>query len=430
VIISLSSHHPNPTRSFWLWQTYLNNVNPAAKLLHIPSRQSIILDAASNCESIPANKEALIFSIYLAALNSVPECDRSECERIMGQSLGTATESYIGLAQQALINARFLQTPNFTTLQALVIFLIAQRVRTDPQTLWMLIGLAIRSAQQLGLHREKALQSLSVFEGELGRRTWWEIMLLDSYAAKLCGVMSYAGCRDLWDSKRPLNINDNDLHPDMRELPREHCGITEMSFCSARFEVGEFVIMNSTLCKASQSIPEIDARIEELQQRLQERLLKYCDPAIPNHLMLLMFGKAALARVKLVVRRRNIYTKNGAGLSLEERNKTFLLCLQLIELPNTFFSDKVVQRLLWQANAYFPLDALMFMLGELAYRAESLPTDIAEHAWKEIEKSYKLQPRLAHDRSNVIYSAVRNLTVKAWNKTRMSAQESVGAKFE
>ncbi|KAH0366626.1 hypothetical protein KCU65_g5250, partial [Aureobasidium melanogenum] len=413
-VVNLSDQHPSPSRIIWLWSTYLENVNVLVRILHIPSAQPLILNMASD-PSRPKTKEALLFSIYLAAISSVPQCDHAEAERIMGQPISESIQLYTGLAQQALINARFLQTPNFLTLQALALFLVAQRARFDPQTMWQLTGVAIRSAQQLGFHREKALTSpsVSVFQAELRRRLWWELTLLESFAAKQCGVISF---RSLWDTNRPLNINDSALHPEMRDIPQDISGITEMSFCSARFEVGELTIAYTSPDRTLQDPRDVDVAIEELQQRLETRLLKHCDPSIPWHKLLRLFCRGALARIKLTVRRHQMFA--SSGLSLDQRDSTFLLCLHLVEAPNSFTRDKMLQKYLWQANAFFAIDAFMFLLGEIAYRAIEQPFPVPlETVWTEIEKAFDSQPRLLYDESNAIYSAVRNLSLKAWEKS-------------
>ncbi|KAG9679420.1 hypothetical protein KCU87_g795, partial [Aureobasidium melanogenum] len=416
-VVNLSDQHPSPSRIIWLWSTYLDNVNLLVRILHIPTVQPLILNMASD-PSRPKTKEALLFSIYLAAICSVPQCDQAEAERIMGQPISELIQLYTALAQQALINARFLQTPNFLTLQALTLFLVAQRARLDPQTMWQLTGVAIRSAQQLGYHREKALRSssVSVFQAELRRRLWWELTLLESFAAKQCGVMSMISFRSLWDTDRPLNINDSALHPEMKDVPQDVTGVTEMSFCSARFEVGELTIAYTSADRALQDSRDVDAAVEDLQKRLENRLLKYCDPSIPMHKLLRLFCRGAITRIKLTVRRHQMFA--NSGLSLDQRDNTFLLCLQLAEAPNSFARDKAIQKYLWQANAFFPIDAFMFLLGEIAYRTDEQPLPVPlETVWTEIEKAYEYQPRLLYDESNAIYSAIRNLSLKAWEKS-------------
>ena len=40
----------------------------------------------------------------------------------------------------------------------------------------------------------------------------------------------------------PLDVNDGDLYPDMKEPPMEHTGVTEMVFCLTRCEIAEFIV--------------------------------------------------------------------------------------------------------------------------------------------------------------------------------------------
>ncbi|KAG9554914.1 hypothetical protein KCU86_g19634, partial [Aureobasidium melanogenum] len=62
--------------------------------------------------------------------------------------------------------------------------------------------------------------------------------------------------------------------------------------------------------------------------------------------------------------------------------------------------------------------------GEIAYRTIEQPLPVPlETVWAEIEKAYEYQPRLLYDESNSIYSAIRNLSLKAWEK-------SIGQKVE
>ena len=127
-ITDLSVHHPSPVGIFWLWQTYLENVNPAVKILHVPTVQQLVLEATADVSKLSPSKEALVFSIYLSALSSIPECDHAEGQRIMGEPINVLRERFTGLMRQALINAKFLRSFSLTTLQAYVSFLVSLAV--------------------------------------------------------------------------------------------------------------------------------------------------------------------------------------------------------------------------------------------------------------------------------------------------------------
>jgi Fungal specific transcription factor domain len=56
----------------------------------------------------------------------------------------------------------------------------AIRALNPERSVWILLGVAIRAAQSLGLHRDPSNFSVSLFEAEIRRRLWWYIVSLDS----------------------------------------------------------------------------------------------------------------------------------------------------------------------------------------------------------------------------------------------------------
>src|SRR3569833_3275970 len=115
---------------------------------------------------------------------------------------------------------------------------LARRHDISDQSLWLLTGLASRLAQAMGLHREASLQKQSVFEAEIRRRLWWQVSILDYCAALLFGAAVRGLFQEIGDTRRPLNVNDSDLSPLMREPPTESEGTTEMHICAIRYEFG------------------------------------------------------------------------------------------------------------------------------------------------------------------------------------------------
>jgi hypothetical protein len=79
---SLRPLHPQPVQMFKLWQAYLDNCNPILKIFHSPSVQQILSNASGDLDNLPKNVEALLFSIYTMAVQSLGE---SECYAIMGE---------------------------------------------------------------------------------------------------------------------------------------------------------------------------------------------------------------------------------------------------------------------------------------------------------------------------------------------------------
>jgi hypothetical protein len=118
----LRSLHPTPIQIFKLWQTYLDNVNPLAKLFHAPTVQQLVLSASGDLDEIPRNLEALLFGIYSVSAESLTS---SECISLLGESKSTALQRFKTGAQWALGNANLLTSSDVMVLQAFVLFIVS-----------------------------------------------------------------------------------------------------------------------------------------------------------------------------------------------------------------------------------------------------------------------------------------------------------------
>ena len=201
-----------------------------------------------------------------------------ECQTIMGESKGILFRRYHSAVKSALLRANFTSSLDILLVQAFMLYHLSIRQYHEPNSFWILNGTAVRLRQRMGLHRDGTLIGLSPFETEIRRRIWWRLMVLDSQTAELCGAgLSVASPRD--DSKRPLNVNDSDLSPNMRALPSEHEGPTEMIFCGFRNEIGLFLkttVANSKWMDAGLDevpVDENDSHLNELQAFIERKYL-------------------------------------------------------------------------------------------------------------------------------------------------------------
>ena len=77
-----STLHPEQTHIFKLWQIYLENVDPLFKVTHSPTLQTRIIDATANLGEVSPALEALMFSIYCVAVQSISS---EECATVFGE---------------------------------------------------------------------------------------------------------------------------------------------------------------------------------------------------------------------------------------------------------------------------------------------------------------------------------------------------------
>ena len=415
----LTPHHPPPVQIFRLWQTFLVNVNPLVKIFHAPTVQQIILDATGDLSNVPRATEALMFAIYLIAVTSLAG---PECEAMLGESRQTLLSKYSFTAQQALVNAKFLKSVNLHSLQAFTIYLLALRKGYDPQSLWILTGAAVRLAQRLGIHRDGLEHKFSPFDAEIRRRTWWQIVFLDSQSSKLAGA-GYPGWLAKFDTKLPLNISDSDLSPGMKEVPVEKEGPTEMMFCCIRYEVADALRKTGDFGDTKQEerhpktsadlIAEKDEAIDALEVRLKQKFIRYCDPSIPLHLIAIYMSKSVVCLMRLMAHHPRQYPDKGATMPQREKDMIFSESLNALEIAAMGHLNEVVRGFLWHIHLHFSLDAFIYVLSELRHRTTG---DQVDFAWQQVETAFEQRPEMLQETKNSLYYAIGNLTLKAWGK--------------
>ena len=122
--MEVSTIHPEPVHIFRHWQLYLENVNPLLKVIHTPTMQGKIIEAASNTSNIEPNLEALMFSIYCMSTQSL---STETCQSIFGFPRNDLLQKYQFACQQALLNCQFLRSNNRDCLTALCLLLVRSK---------------------------------------------------------------------------------------------------------------------------------------------------------------------------------------------------------------------------------------------------------------------------------------------------------------
>ncbi|OKL63944.1 hypothetical protein UA08_00869 [Talaromyces atroroseus] len=434
---SLASLHPEPVHIFKLWQIFLDNVNPLTKIIHPPLLQQQILNATSDLGSIGKGLEALLFSIYCCALLSLTD---EEVQREFGQDRSEMRARFRIGAQRAFANADLMNTSDVVLLQAFSLYLVSSRVLCDRRTLWCLSGMAIRIAQQIGLHRDGSRLGLSAFETEMRRRVWWHIIYMDRTIARTSGFVSAPLPSN--DTSLPLNINDSDLHPTMKESPVEKNDTsTDMIFCYMRQELGKWQDIQRSFIKESIfsgntisfSSPRRNGRVvtdseaqqisvrlqvvDELEETFQAKVIQYCDTSIPLHLLVSLSGRSIISTLRLLAYYPSYHygaDRKLSPLSQAERDYLFATCLEVIHNNERLHTTDCLRKFLWQFDWHFPWPALLFLFSELPHR--SVLSEDTQRAWHYIDTLFLPQfSRLTAEARGPLHIVCIKLAFKAWN---------------
>ncbi|KAF2754981.1 hypothetical protein EJ05DRAFT_467985 [Pseudovirgaria hyperparasitica] len=409
--------HPLPRMIPKYWSLFKENVDALVKVLHIPTIEPTILDTANGLASLPKGLEALMFTIYYGAATSLSAAD---CIQQLGEPRDTLLRRYRFGLEQALARAHFLDSQEIIVLQAFVIFLILLRRNDDARIIWTLTGLVVRIAQTIGLHRDGTHFSLTPFEIEMRRRLWWQVCILDARSSEDHGsdpTISEAQ----FDTQMPLNVNDADLYPEMRELPESRKGFTEMTFCIIRFEVANmfrqivYVPPGPVKCPsqfANLSIQDKETWITNCHTRLEETYLKEVDMTIPLFWVTATVSRLILSKMWLVVYHPFQRLDGGASLPQEVKDKLFITSLESVEYSILLETEERTRKWGWLFKTYVQWHSLAFMLSELCTRTRG---EAAKRAWKAIEATVasRFPSPFTDGKKAQLWKPLRKLLLKA-----------------
>ena len=114
--------HPDGKHVFKLWRAFADNVNPLTKIVHAPTLQAQILEAAWAVESTTRPLAATMLAVYALAVNSMTS---TGCIDLFGESKQVLVARYRTGALNALSATDILSTRRIEVLQALALILVS-----------------------------------------------------------------------------------------------------------------------------------------------------------------------------------------------------------------------------------------------------------------------------------------------------------------
>ncbi|KAF4466599.1 transcription factor [Fusarium albosuccineum] len=431
---------PDPVHVFRLWQLFVDRVNPLTKIIHVPSVQPYVMEAATNMNNIPLNYQALLFSIFTMAAVSLSD---TESVQMLGCSREDALRRYTIGTKVTLTKFNFLKNYDMVALQALLLYLLSLQNRYDRHAAWILSGMIVRIAQKMGYHRDGDFLNLNAFETEMRRRMWWQIILQDAKNALVSGL-SHSMLPSSWDTKMPQNVNDADLFPESSEAVQPREGPTEMAFCLVGYQIAKFLVNAESLHgtpgleaaimgddledREPSDFPSIE-RYRELVDDLERNLLevesRHIDPTAGNvHLAALTIRPMLTSKMREMLVPMRQQPEWGTEI-LNKKDNLFKIVLMNNEHSTNAYEVMEQAGFLWFVKFHFQIDIFTVMTKQLCQR----PTgSLADRAWNMVEKIYRFHPELL-DMTQRSYAVQAQTVLKAW-KTREQAFMQAGQPLE
>ncbi|CAG7558369.1 unnamed protein product [Fusarium equiseti] len=418
--------HPEPKHIYFLWQTFVETVNPLIKIIHIPTLQKRILEATWNLAQIDKSLAALMFSIYTLSVTSL---SAEDCQSSLGQDRGVLITRYRTATLRALTEADFMTTKELEVLQAMVLFVFSN---PESELSSSLTAVAIRTGQMMGLHKIED-SKLSFFDKEMRIRLWWQIKGLDSRVRAVSTPGIKLSRSDFGEIRLPFNINDADLHPDMLEPPIQHNGPTEMIIVLMKFEVTSWVKSSPRAAKVFESMAPgfwkgktptnlgFEA-VNELEATYTEKYLSKLDRCVPFHDLTYAMANLALARMRFMLYHPRGRAVNGEDVYMtrQESDLLFNASLSFIQYVDVGFKSKFSSQVFTHLTSTYHLDAYIYLISEL--RKRDTGPRIAM-AWKLVDGLYADHAELI-DNETPLFTALGNLVLEAWETRRKVLTEA------
>ncbi|RYC81528.1 hypothetical protein BFJ63_vAg15575 [Fusarium oxysporum f. sp. narcissi] len=266
---SIGTCRPSPVHIFRLWQIYLDRVNPLTKIVHIPTLQPYVTEAAVDQDRIPQNYQCLLCAISLMAAITL---DERECRELLGMLRGILVQELMARTRHALLQFNLFENNDMAILQALVLFLISLDAHGDKQKARMFSHAVLFIAINMGYHQDGELFNLTPFETEMRRRIWWQILLQH---ANVTG-MSQNIFQGNFSTKQPQNFNDVNLFPGSTRPIEPRDEPTEMGFVLIINRVMRFVMDSRRAVTNNDRFPMIQRflKLDEGLQEIERRYIK------------------------------------------------------------------------------------------------------------------------------------------------------------
>jgi hypothetical protein len=220
------------------------------------------------------------------------------------------------------------------------------------------MGMTIRNAEKLGLHRDGSILDLPPVEIEDRRRVWWQLQHMDLFLAVRIGMTPMTLAAG-WDVQLPSNIEDEDITPASATMPTERKGLTSMSYCLFTYWVlqrqrqtfipkhGRFELSWQTNT-ALPTTAKIDM-LSQLEEGINKNFLQYCDPIKPLDVLLQLFARLFNASMQL----RVLHARACAQGGLEERRALLVVSTQILRYIIAIQTQPALADFRWLTKAWF-----------------------------------------------------------------------------
>ncbi|KXT00733.1 hypothetical protein AC578_8237 [Pseudocercospora eumusae] len=250
-----------------LLSLWFNSPDPFKPIIHAPTFQDEYRRFWRDPNDTPTMWLGLFYAILsLAASFGLRDIDPGSepALRILNQ-----VNSYHTLSASAAVLGDFTK-PKQYTVECLMLYAAGLRTNDAFVNVWLMIGLVLRLCLRMGYHRDPAnYPGISAFDGEMRRRVWAIISMIDVLISFQLGLPSMVKTLQS-DTQPPRNLLDRDFNINTKVLPPSR-GIDELtpsSYTRAKLHMVRIFadaseISHATIPPSYETMMDLDRRLEE-----------------------------------------------------------------------------------------------------------------------------------------------------------------------
>lgn len=283
----------------------------------------------------------------------------------------------------------------------------------------------------MGLHNESTNARCPALEAEMRRRVWWSLILFDTRTCELADYKT-AMLAPTWDCRTPLNLNDFDLQPNMKEPPAVQEKSSEALFAVLRSEMGEFVrhsvfhldFVNPALKAIAKDVqgghvPE-GGELVALEKMVEDRYLKFCNSKNPLHFMTIWTVRGYLAKNRLLEHYSRI-PRSSVQQTDVQRDTAVSNALSMLECDTNLMTSPLTKGYLWFVHLHFPFPAYIHIVRDLRMRPVS---DHSERIWEIMSDNYEARFIVKGQEDNPIFKVFVKMILLAWAAQELDFRQS------
>jgi hypothetical protein len=247
------------------------------------------------------------------------------------------------------------------------------------------------------------------------RRLWWQVLVLDIRASEDRGTEAIIS-KDSYNTRLPVNINDDDFGPQTKDRLVDAQGPTDMiySLCTS-MSSGIFGYLGHPQTKIDASGQESQFSLAEEEiikqaQRLESLFVHTANPSHYPSSQASVIVQIVILKIWLIIQ-YPFQPKQSVSKPRVSRESMLRTAVSTMELTDLLYNSPFSDRYSWWSETYIQWHPLAVALAELCVQVEG---DLVDRAWIIIDKVFpKWRESIADTKRGTLWRPIKKLLRKA-----------------